>query len=201
MKMCDTGERFKSTFEDTPTTAVCALAEWDGDTNVQSVYYDCKNYMANIFRFKNKIFIRSMYLFDESILDQYFETPCDTWDATYENLPIVDTLIWKNNDGMVLDNDATAFEVFKQSEEELEVCWKDKRILFSPEKITLNNVEAVLDMTGSAAQIRADKRGLQYSYKEHSYRMDVENSDVLITDGKVYIKPNRTTELKLRKGF
>jgi hypothetical protein len=56
-------------------------------------------------------------------------------------------------------------------------------------------------MTGSAEQIRADKRGLQYSYKEHSYRMDVENSDVLITDGKVYIKPNRTTELKLRKGF
>lgn len=72
MKMCDTGELFKSTFDDTPATSVCALSEWDGDKNIQSVYYDCKNYTANIFRFQNKIFIRSMHLFDERVFDQYF---------------------------------------------------------------------------------------------------------------------------------
>lgn len=198
MKMSDAGELFKKTFEDTPATSVCALSEFDGDENIQSVYYDCKNYTANIFRFDNKIFIRSLYLFDENMYDSYFETPCETWDALYENLPVVDTLIWEENAGLVLDNEATAFEVSKQSETELKVSWKDKYVLFSQDKISFNNIDAVLDTTGSKAEIKIDKNNIMYTYKGHSYDIKTENCDIKEEGEKIYLTSNGISTLHLK---
>lgn len=109
-------------------------------------------------------------------------------------------MIWKDNEGLVLDNDAEAFKVSKQSETELEVSWKDKAILFSPEKITLKNVDGVLDMTGCMAEMKANKNGLQYTYKGHSYYLDIENGDTMAADGKIHFKTGGIMIMKLRKG-
>lgn len=35
------------------------------------VYYDCKHYTANLFRFEDRIFLRSLFLFDERIEDLF----------------------------------------------------------------------------------------------------------------------------------
>ena len=48
MKMCDTGEWFKQQYPDkTPATCVSGLDDWATDNEVQAVYYDCSNYVAN----------------------------------------------------------------------------------------------------------------------------------------------------------
>ncbi|MBE6547226.1 MAG: hypothetical protein E7668_07335, partial [Ruminococcaceae bacterium] len=119
-KMGDTGELFKSLYSDeTPATSLVALSNFDS-TDVQSVYYDCKNYAANLFRFEDKIFFRSLFLFDESIEDFYSENPCTTFDAVYENLPIVDTLTCPVEDrkrcGLMIDTSGASFEVKKEAE-------------------------------------------------------------------------------------
>ena len=91
-KMGETGEWFRKTYPDgTPATSVSALDDWDGTDRIQSVYYDCKNYVANLFRCDGKVFLRCLYCFDEDAPERYLDRPCETWDATYENLPVVDT--------------------------------------------------------------------------------------------------------------
>lgn len=182
MKMCDTGELFKKTFADTPASAVCALSEWNGDKNVQSVYYDCKNYSANLFRFNNKIFIRSLYLFDETVYDKYYETPCKSFDAVYENLPIVDTLLWEDDNGLLLDNDADAFEIKKLSQSSLQVSWRNKSVVFGEDKIEIENADVSFNLNGTGAEISALGNKLLYNYNGNNYSAEFLNSRLSVTD-------------------
>ncbi|MBE6593494.1 MAG: hypothetical protein E7642_05820, partial [Ruminococcaceae bacterium] len=119
-KMGETGKIFKERYPDsTPATAVVAPDNFDS-LDVQSVYYDCKNYTANLFRFEDKIFLRSLFLFDERIKDLYYENTCTTFDAIYENLPIVDTMFCsdeaKKECGLMIDSNATPMTAEKIGE-------------------------------------------------------------------------------------
>ena len=140
LKMCDTGELFKKTYPNkTPATAVVATENWD-KYDVQSVYYDSEKYVANILRYENSTFIRSLFLFEETIKDHYLTDVCGTSDAIYENMPIVDTQLWidveeKKNCGLVLDSDATNFSVDRVGDSSLKVSWQDKYVLFEEHRI------------------------------------------------------------------
>lgn len=191
MKMGDTGEAFQRRYTRTPATAVCALKDWDGSAEVQSVYYDCENYTANLFRYENKIFIRSWYLFDERVYEKYYETPCDTWDATYENLPLIDTLLWEDNGGLLLTENAAAFVAERTGEQELTVSWDDKAVIFSEDKITVKNTSAALDIRGNAANIVPGEKELEYSYKGSAYALCVSGGSIVEKDGRLLFTPEQ----------
>ncbi len=143
-KYCDTGKAFKKLYSETPATTVCALDNWN-KADLQSVYYDCKNYTANIFRNGKKVFIRALYTFDETKKDHYYDVPCTTFDAVYENVPVVDTVVNKKDEtesiGIVLDTNAEAFDVEKTGDSVLRVKWCDKFVEFYSDKIIVNNEE------------------------------------------------------------
>ena len=183
MKMCDTGEWFKQQYPGkTPATCVSCLDDWSTGKEVQSVYYDCCNYVANIVRCRDKISLRALYLFDEKVKDYYLDIPCDTWDATYENLPVIDTLLWKEdekcNAGLVLDETGDTFSIEKVAEQELAVKWnEEKTVVFTENEIRICNLDKLFyDFTGNNAAIQLESDAIVFEYKGSSYKICFKNA-------------------------
>ncbi len=188
-KMKDAGEDFKEQFEKTPATAVCALKDWDGSRKVQSVYYDCEGYVANLFHAEERIFLRCWYLFDERVYEDYFDQPCETWDAAYENLPVVDTLLWEDREGLVLEDAAEPFVVSSKEEGVLTVSWREKSVTFRESGIFLKNTGAYLQIGGNRAGIRLEDGRLRYSYKGAEYTLEAEGGRILQEEKKIRFLP------------
>ena len=171
MKMCDTGEAFKSAFPScTPATAVCALTDWNRESEVQSIYYDCARYSANLFRDKNEIFIRSLYLFDENVPEHYLDKPCETWDAEYENLPVIDTLRGSDTKGISLCGAEGSLKAARISPDTLGVAWDNGRAEFSPEGICIYGTDCRLSF-GGPADIHLSADGIVCTYKGISCKL------------------------------
>ncbi len=182
MTYSDTGKAFKELYKDTPATAVTALDNWNS-ADTQSVYYDCKNYVANIFRYENNTFIRAFYAFDERIKDYYMEKPCTTFDAVYESLPIVDTVIWqkdnKENIGLILDTDAIPFTAEKTDEGILAVNWGEKTVTFTKDGIKIEGCGKLTFAPGNAkADIALADNNMNFSYKGNTYSLMTENCKI-----------------------
>lgn len=194
-KMGDTGAYFKKAFPSlTPATAVVATEGWDTHSDVQSVYFDCRNYMANLFRFEESIFIRALYLFDEQVNELYLTEKCTTANnAVYENLPIVDTLFWtpdeKKKCGLQIDADGSAFTAKKIGEGILAIEWKNGKVVFEDDKITVYAPVLRFYMGETNCEITVGQSGLEYKYKGTAYFFDVENADVKWNDGHILISP------------
>ena len=195
-KMGDTGRNFKKRYSSTPATAVTALKNWD-TTDCQSVFYDSKNYTANIMRHEDKVFIRALYLFDDRITDIYEVTPCTTFDAIYENLPIVDTHYQKGDTnggyGIILDDEATPFTATKTGEEELTISWNDKSVVFKNNAILLNNCQLLFaySMVNTKLDVKSDY--IDFEYKSHKYRLNVLGAEVTNDDGVIKISGKNVT--------
>lgn len=178
MKMSDTGEWFKQQYpEKTPATSVSGLDDWASDNEVQSVYYDCCNYVANVFRCRDRIFLRALYLFDETVKDYYLDTPCDTWDAIYENLPLVDTLVWQDNKGLVLDQNGSPFSIKKAADQVLTVQWDNGSITFLEDKICIYNLKKLIyDFSESKAKRKVQNNTIIFEYKGTKYGIGFEGA-------------------------
>ncbi len=178
----DSGRLFKKMYKETPTTTVVENENWNS-LDIQTAYYDCKNYVANILRKDNTVFIRALYLFDERVKDLYISDVCTRFDAIYENLPIVDTVFWQKdnseNIGIVLDKSATAFNTAKTDEGELTVSWNDKSVIFKENEIVINGCKCItFDLGNPAAKITLNGNTLTYVYKSTVYYLLVENGSV-----------------------
>ena len=200
-KMSVTAKAFKDKYNETPATCVCALDNWE-DVDVQSVYFDSKNYTANIFRHNNKVFIRSLYLFDERIKDAYNECECKTFDAVYENMPIVDTIYQKGGSdggvGIVLDTNATPFDVKKISKDSIKIFWDNKSVTFTPDNIIINNCKLYFAPCMINTKISVTDTDLNYEYKNNVYGLNIKNgvfcktnNAIVCNDTSIILTPKR----------
>ena len=188
-KMSVTGERFKQAFPNkTPATSVVALDNWDVGVDAQSVYYDCQNYVANLFRFEDHIFIRAFYLFDEQVKDFYLKNTCTTFDAVYENLPIVDTLCWNKDEkydcGWVIEKDSTPFIAEKIADGVLKVSWGDKYVIFDEEKITICADKLHFYTGEHIPDMKLTDSTIDYEYKGTKYALKVTNASITANDNR-----------------
>lgn len=200
-KMSETGRLFKEKFKGkTPATAVAATEDWDNN-DIQSVYFDCQNYTVNFFRYNKQLFIRAMYLFDERVEDRYMRESCDTFDAVYENLPIVDTLdnVEKENIGLLIDTDVDSFAVRKVTDASLSLQYREKRIVVGEEGIVLEGRFDLKLFKGRYAVI-CDVRSEEICYEHRGtrYSLCVENATVkersdcvLITGENIVLRAKR----------
>ncbi len=201
LKMRDTGKYIKANYEKTPTTVVYADDDWcDGD-KIQSLYYNTGRYVANLFRYENRIFIRSLYLFDEKCPEHYLDKPCETWDAIYENLPVIDTIIWDRENaidcGMTLDTDGVPFEVEKLSETEVKASWQDKSVIFREYGMEISGCDAKVNLGKPKATVSIGKNNVFYNYNTFDYSISIPSGNVQKTqhgydicreNGKINIK-------------
>lgn len=88
-RLGDTGRWYRERFRLTPATSVCALEPY-GDRQAQSVWYDCRNYRANVYRDEKGLRLRDMTLFDERYRERYMDKVCETEYLVYDNLTLID---------------------------------------------------------------------------------------------------------------
>ena len=174
-KMQETGEAFKKKYPvNTPATSVVALSNWDS-TDVQSVYYNCKNYTANLFRFEDKIFLLSFFMFDERVRELYLEKTCTTFDAVYENLPIVDTMTCSDEDkkqcGLMISTSGASFEVKKCAEGVLAVTFGDECVTFFEDRIEIRADKLILYRNSIRADFENNADGFLFTYNGASYTL------------------------------
>ena len=190
LKMCDTGEWFKQQYPDTtPVTSVCAMKHWD-DIDVQSVYYDSKYYVANLFRYEQKIFLRSLFLFDEFIEDKYMNTVCDIDYAVYENLPMVDTKLWDDGMqlcGMYFDYQGEKFIAKKLSDTQLMLSWSDKAVKFDEHMIEITGTDIEFYTGKAGVDIQVQEQRLNFEYLGHQYTLNVKQGKAVREEQVIHI--------------
>jgi len=197
-KMSETAKHFCQHFPDgTPPTVTVGLKNWDKE-DLQSVYYQCKNYVVNLFRDGKRVFIRALYLFDENVPEHYLNETCDSFYALYENLPLVDTVVWaediRENIGLTLDKNGGVFSFETLSDTAVKVSWDDKAAVFTPSGIETSGIcEMTFAMMNYEAQVRAEGKTVSYLYKGARYALET-NGSISLDNGVLTI---RGTQLSL----
>ncbi len=203
MTMGETGTAFRKRYAVTPATSVVALDNWD-TADVQSVYYDCRNYTANLFRFEDALFFRSLYLFDERVKDRYLDNVCTTFDAVYENLPIVDSRTCAAEDkkrcGLMIDTQAQPFTAEKVAEGVLRVSCGDKSVTFFEDRIEVQADRLLWYGNSLRAAVDVSERDVLLTYREAHYRLHIEGGTARLCDdgvemvaqnGKIVLYPQK----------
>jgi hypothetical protein len=105
------------------------------------------------------------------------DTPCDTWDAIYENLPLVDTLVWQDNKGLVLDQNGSPFSIKKAADQVLTVQWDNGSITFHEDKICIHNLKKLIyDFSESKAKRKVQNNTIVLEYKGTKYGIGFEGA-------------------------
>ena len=122
-KLGDTGEAFKKAYKVTPPQAQVALTDWNGN-GIKTVWYNSKNYKANIFLKDGQLFFRDINKYDEKYVERYIDKRCESWLATYDALPIIDSRLWsseKEECGLFIKGEVANIEVVEESETDLRI--------------------------------------------------------------------------------
>ncbi len=154
-KLGDTGVWYQENFSQSSATAQVAEQDWRSN-NLKSVWYNCKNYRANLFWRNGKLLLRDLTKFDDRYPERYLEKPCEGWLATYDNLPIVDSRMWSRENNvcaMTLEKEVANIHSTEQSDTTLcvQVSFADGRegsVLFTEEGICFENCGDILYQWG-----------------------------------------------------
>ena len=92
-----TGAAFRRRYACTPSSVLAALEDWSGN-DLQSVWYSCAGYRANLFRDGGTLLFRDIQRFDDRLEETYLHTPCEGWQAAWGNLPLVDNRLWSSSE-------------------------------------------------------------------------------------------------------
>ena len=179
MKMSDTGDWFVRTYPNgTPATAVVATDNWDTE-DAAAVVYDSACYTAHLLRYEDALILRGLYLFDERVEEAYLEKTCTTFDAVYENLPIINNLMWhpdnKKAAGLILDSAATPFVAEKVGDGVLAVRWSGGSITFCEDAIVIRAArELTLSLGKPDVVVEVDREGIYYLHHGVRYALFIE---------------------------
>lgn len=116
-KLGDTGEWYQKTFVSTPPAALCVTEDNLG-FGLQSYWYNCKNYRANLFLEKGRLRLRDITKFDERYEERYLKAGTKTFDAWYDNLPVVDGCLWFSlgkEAGIYCEKEVESVEVYEEN--------------------------------------------------------------------------------------
>lgn len=96
-RLCDTGEWFQKTFKTTPAATITADTDWKKDSDKKSVWYNCKNYRANLYADSDSFRFRDMFIFDEKYSERYRDETCVNDYLQFDTLPVIDGFRYSGN--------------------------------------------------------------------------------------------------------
>lgn len=91
----ESGRWFMSVYQETPASAVTALADWKGE-NHKSIWYCSRFYRVNLYWDEAGFKIRDIHLFDETYAEPYLSQVCTENACTYDTLPVLDGFLWSD---------------------------------------------------------------------------------------------------------
>ena len=195
----ETGEWFLQTFPATPPSVLCATEDWSENGNV-SLWYSSAIYRADLFLHGSRLFFRDIQMFDDHYPERYLYTPCRSWDARYDNLPIVDGRLWSDPSSqkecfLQLEKAVCAIDVEQEGTRLLvKVTFADQTkgmIRLSEDKILLENCGAMRYEYGTpGSEIRLCEDGIAYRYNGFAYRMKLQ-ADLKQTGGGYIFTPQK----------
>lgn len=149
-KLGDTGQWYQKKFPLSAATAQVAEQDWRGEGQ-KTVWYNCKNYRANLHFSEGKLWLRDLTKFDDRYQERYLDKSCEGWIATYDNLPIVDSRLWSNQDKVCelsLVKQVSEIEIAEHSDAELQIKVKfvegtEGEVMLSEESINFVNCGAL----------------------------------------------------------
>jgi hypothetical protein len=209
--LSETGAWFKKTYKSTPTTARAVLSDWKNNNN-QSVWYNCKNYRANVFSDGERLYFRDIYLFDERIRDKHIETPCKEEVISYQDsLPVMDGCFWGNENlwsGIYIDGCKKIDKVYKDGitlclavsgDKKVELRLSENKIeIYGDEEFTLHFVydETLLEDKPKFLCDRIDyiKNGFAYSVALN--KGSAENKSIRSNDKEIVFSFVKQFEIK-----
>ncbi|HEY3298405.1 MAG TPA: hypothetical protein VGK34_07085 [Armatimonadota bacterium] len=89
--------RYRSMYDVTPASAVTGRSDWKGEGR-SSVWYSSRFYRINMFWEDGKFRVRDIRLFDEEYSERYLESVCTSDSSMYDTLPVMDGVLWSDND-------------------------------------------------------------------------------------------------------
>lgn len=200
LTLSETGAWFRKTFASTPPSVVSAMSDRHG-MNRRSVWFDCKNYRANVFTELDNFWIRDIFLFREGYRERYLDTVNDSKSMTFDNLPFTDGNRCSGNgvraglypfaDGEKLvysdvvysENENSATVSFSGTQVgEFSVSMFEDRIEFSAQKDFC--LENITKKGEDEPQKRVDGDGILLNYRGFEYRVGLikgvaENADLI----------------------
>ena len=194
LKMGTTGSLFKKLYKfKTPATSIVALDNWDRFSDIQSIYYNCSNYTANLFRFENSLFIRSLYLFNENVKEKYLDEKCLTFDAVYENLAVIDTLFSSKKElkdcGLQISTDIKEFYAEKLDEGVLRVYWDNGEVTFFESHIIIKSKEIKFYLSKEIYKVSLNCQTICFQYNGIKYSVEVLDAILTLENDLITIRP------------
>lgn len=93
----ESGRWFRKNFKLTPATAVTTVSDVRGEGN-KTVWYDSRNYRANLLWEKGRFRFRDIHLFDERFKSEYLDKPGTGNQFLFYTLPFIDGFMWSKGD-------------------------------------------------------------------------------------------------------
>ena len=91
----ETGRWFKKQYPVTPPTSLIATEDYR-DEQHKTLWFNCRNYRANLLWTADTLKFRDIHLFDEHLRSAYIDAPEPTPIFRYETLPLVDGCLWSS---------------------------------------------------------------------------------------------------------
>ena len=101
----------------------------------------------------------------------------------------MDTLLWEDREGLVLEEEAEPFWAEKEENGILRVSWGEKSVTFRESGISLKNTGAFLRIGGNKAGIRLEAGKLLYSYKGAEYALEADGGRILQEGERILFVP------------
>lgn len=178
----ETGEAFRQAYRTSPPAAFCALRDWS-DNGIQSIWYSSINWRGNLFLKDGKLLFRDIRKYDDRCPERYLTQPCEAWQATYDNLPVVDNRLWS------LDGQEAAL-TFSRPALRIREATKDAdgrliitvdladdgvgTLIFSEEGFTARDCgDATLTLANANVQVEQSAAGLTYVREGFRYTVGI----------------------------
>ena len=91
--LIETARNFRKQNPVTPPNACTALTDYN-DQGGRTIWFNCRNYRANVLWTGDRMGIRDIHLFNEHVESPYYNHVCTSNKCVYMTLPIVDGCLW-----------------------------------------------------------------------------------------------------------
>ena len=94
--LAESGQWFKDNYKVTPATSITVNQDLPG-SDLQTVWYNCRNYRANILWENDTLRIRDIHLFNGNMQSDYLTKRVDSNECKFFTLPVVDGFLWSSS--------------------------------------------------------------------------------------------------------